>query len=312
MREQFLWTEKYRPKTVEDTILPPDLKKIFKQFVEDKNVPNLILTGTGGIGKTTIAKAMLEELGCDYLLINSSMYGNIDTLRNEILEFASTMSIAGGRKYVILDEADYMNINSTQPALRSFMEEFASNCGFILTCNYLNRIMPELQSRSSVISFQIKKKDASDLAKTFFKRVKEILDAEGVQYDAKVVAKVVQQFYPDWRRVLNQLQTYAATGNIDTGILSMLYDNSIKELIGLLKDKNFTEIRKWVAENLDGDHTSIFRKIYNVAAIHLTPQSVAQLILILGKYQYQAAFVADQEINLMACFTEIMVDCEFV
>ena len=311
MRDQYLWTEKYRPKTISATILPPDIKKIFNKYVAEKNIPNLILSGPPGLGKTTVAKAMLEELGCDYIVINGSMFGNIDTLRNDILEFASTVSFSGGRKYVILDEADYLNANSTQPALRNFMEEYASNCGFILTCNYLARIIPELQSRASIISFQIKKKDAPELAKEFFKRIKEILKLENIPYDSKVVAHVIQEFYPDWRKILTQLQSYSSSEGIDSGILSSLNEKPIKELVDLLKEKNFTKIRKWTAENLDGDHTSIFRKLYDASSKYLTPQSVAQLVLIIGKYQYQAAFVADQEINLMACFTEIMVDCEF-
>lgn len=311
MKKEFLWTEVYRPSTVDETILPKDLKSIFKKFVKQKNIPNLILTGTAGLGKTTVAKAMLEELGCDYMLINGSMDRNIDTLRNEIMEFASTTSFMGGRKYVILDESDYLNSNSTQPALRNFMEEFSSNCGFILTCNYLNKIIPELQSRCSIISFQIPKKEASDLAMQFFNRTIEILNKENVPFEKAVLAEIIQKFYPDWRHILNQLQTYSASGAIDTGILASLQDGSIKELVKLLKDKKFIECRKWVVDNLNNDSTTIFRKIYDASYTHMVPESVPQLVLIIGKYQYQSSFVADHEINLMACLTEIMMECKF-
>ena len=222
MREDFLWVEKYRPKTVEDTILPVDLKRTFQNFVDQGNIPNLILAGSAGVGKTTIARAMLEQLGCDYIVINGSMNGNIDTLRNEILSFASSMSFSGGRKYVILDEADYLNANSTQPALRNFMEEFSKNCGFILTCNFRNRIIDPLHSRCSVIDFKIGKADMAKLAAQFFKRVITILDSENVKYEQQVVAEVINKHFPDWRRVLNELQRYSATGAIDTGLLTNL------------------------------------------------------------------------------------------
>ena len=311
MRKEFLWTERYRPQTVGDVILPEGLKKIFKKFVKQKNIPNLILSGAAGLGKTTVAKAMLEELGSDYIVINGSMSGNIDTLRNEILEFASTTSMYGGRKYVILDEADYLNVNSTQPALRNFMEEFSSNCGFILTCNYINRIMPELKSRCSIISFVIPRKEASQLALEFFNRTMDILKKEEVPFDKAVLVEVIQKFYPDWRHTLNQLQTYAASGAIDTGILASLNDMTVKELMKLLKGKKFIECRKWIVDNLDNDSTAIFRKIYDAAFDVLTAQSIPQLVLIIAKYQYQGAFVADPEINIMACFTEIMIECEF-
>ena len=311
MREDFLWVEKYRPKTVEDTILPVDLKRTFQNFVDQKNIPNLILAGSAGVGKTTIARAMLEELGCDYIVINGSMNGNIDTLRNEILSFASSMSFTGGRKYVILDEADYLNANSTQPALRNFMEEFSRNCGFILTCNFRNRIIDPLHSRCSVIDFKIGKSDMAKLAAQFFKRVITILDKEGIKNEPQVVAEVINKHFPDWRRVLNELQRYSATGAIDTGLLTNLQEVSLKELVDMMKNKNFTSIRKWVGENLDNDQNEIFRSIYDTSSEFLTPQGVAQAVLILGKYQYQAAFVADHEINLMACLTEMMMECDF-
>jgi DNA polymerase III delta prime subunit len=311
MNKDFLWVEKYRPKTIEETILPADLKATFQQFVDQKNIPNLILSGSAGVGKTTVARAMLEELGCDYIVINGSMNGNIDTLRNEILNFASSVSLSGGRKYVILDEADYLNANSTQPALRNFMEEFSSNCGFILTCNFKNRIIDPLHSRCSVVDFKISKKDMAKLAMQFMKRVNVILETENVEYDKAVIAEVIQKHFPDWRRVLNELQRYSATGKIDTGILANLDEASFKQLIEYLKTRNFTNTRKWVGENLDGDQTELFRKLYDHASDLLTIEGEAQLILLLGRYQYQAAFVADPEINTMALLTEIMSDVEF-
>ena len=311
MNKDFLWVEKYRPKTIEETILPAELKATFQQFVDQKNIPNLILSGSAGVGKTTVARAMLEELGCDYIVINGSMNGNIDTLRNEILNFASSVSLSGGRKYVILDEADYLNANSTQPALRNFMEEFSANCGFILTCNFKNRIIDPLHSRCSVIDFKISKKDMAKLAMQFMKRVTIILETENVEFDKAVIAEVIQKHFPDWRRVLNELQRYSATGKIDTGILANLDEASFKQLIEYLKTRNFTNTRKWVGENLDGDQTELFRKLYDNASDLLTLEGEAQLILLLGRYQYQAAFVADPEINTMALLTEIMTDVEF-
>lgn len=310
MREQFLWTEKYRPQKVADCILPEQYKKIFQQFVDQKNVPNLILAGGPGIGKTTVAAAMLKELGCDYIIINASKDGNIDTLRYEIQQFASSMSIIGeGRKYVILDEADYLNANSTQPALRNFMEEYASNCGFILTCNIKNRIIEPLHSRCTVIDFKISKKESASLATQFMKRVEKILKTESIEFDKAAVAGVITKYFPDWRRVLNELQTYASLGKIDNGVLSLIEETSINELIKLIKDKNFTAIRKWVGENLDNDQGAIFRKFYDGAASLVAPASVPVLILILGRYQYQAAFSVDQEINLAAFLAEVMAEC---
>jgi len=308
--QEFLWVEKYRPKTIEDTILPADLKTTFQQFVDQQNIPNLILSGTAGVGKTTVARAMLEQLGCDYIVINGSMNGNIDTLRNEILNFASTISFSGGRKYVILDEADYLNANSTQPALRNFMEEFSANCGFILTCNFKNRIIEPLHSRCSVVDFKISKKDMSKLAAEFFKRVQTILSTENVEYDKAVVAEVIKKHFPDWRRVLNELQRYAATGKIDSGILSNIQETSLKELLVLIKDKNFTAVRKWVAETSENTD-DVFRKLYDICAEHFTPAYIPALVLTIAKYQYQAAFAADHEVNLAACLAEIMIECEF-
>jgi DNA polymerase III delta prime subunit len=312
MNNDYLWVEKYRPKTVEETILPVDLKSTFQQFVDQKNIPNLILSGSAGVGKTTVARAMLEELECDYIVINGSMNGNIDTLRNEILNFASSVSLSGGRKYVILDEADYLNANSTQPALRNFMEEFSRNCGFILTCNFKNRIIDPLHSRCSVIDFKISKSDMAKLAMQFLKRVETILQKENIEYDKATVAQVIQKHFPDWRRVINELQRYSATGKIDTGILVNLSEVSLKELISMLKTKDFSGVRKWVGQNMDNDQNVIFRKLYDTCSEFVADkQSEAQLVLIVSKYQYQSAFAADQEINMMACLTEMMIELEY-
>jgi len=287
------------------------LKATFQQFVDQKNVPNLLLTGRAGVGKTTVARAMLEELQCDYIIINGSMNGNIDTLRNEIRDFASSVSFSGGRKYVILDEADYLNPNSTQPALRNFMEEYSKNCGFILTCNFKNRIIEPLHSRCSVIEFKIDKEDKPKMASQFYKRVCGILDSESVSYDQKAVVEVITKFFPDWRRVLNELQRYSATGKIDSGILVNFSEENLKRLVELLKVKNFTEVRKWVAENNDIDQTVFFRKLYDTASQYLKPNSIPQLVITLAEYQYKAAFVADHEINILACLTEIMAEGDF-
>ena len=312
MRDEFLWVEKYRPRTVSDTILPDNLKQTFQQFVDNKNIPNLLLAGGPGVGKTTIAKAMLDELECDYIVINGSLSGNIDTLRNDIMQFASSMSLVGGRKYVILDEADYLNPNSTQPALRNFMEEYSKNCGFIMTCNFKNRIIEPLQSRCSVIDFNIDKKIGQILAAKFMKRVEGILKAESIQFDQKVIAELIMKFFPDWRRVLNELQRYSATGKIDTGILSNLSDENFKNLIGYLKTKNFTEMRKWVATNLDNEPVVLFRRIYDHSNTVMKKGSVPQLVLTIADYQYKSAFVADQEVNMVACLTQLMAECEWI
>lgn len=309
--DNFLFVEKYRPKTVSETILPDNLKATFQQFVDQKNIPNLLLSGGPGVGKTTIARAMLEELECDYMIINGSLNGNIDTLRTTILNFASSVSLAGGRKYIILDEADYLNPNSTQPALRNFMEEFSVNCGFILTCNFKNKIIDPLQSRCSVVDFKISKDDKAKLALQFLKRTLEILKIENIEADKNVVAEVVKKYFPDWRRCLNELQRYSATGKIDTGILSDFQEITLKALLEAMKAKDFTSVRKWVAENSDMDSSTFYRKLYDTAASHFTPVGVAQLVLILGKYQYQEAFVADREINTAAMCVEIMLQADF-
>ena len=311
MRDDYLWVEKYRPKTIDDCILPEQIKETFQTFVNQKNVPNLILSGGPGVGKTSVAKAMLEQLDSDYIVVNGSMSGNIDTLRNEIKTFASSVSFSGGRKYVILDEADYLNAQSTQPAPRNFMEEFSKNCGFILTCNFVNRIIEPLHSRCSVIHFKIPNKEKPKMAQQFYKRVMRILEENNVNSDQKVVAQLLQMHFPDWRRVLNELQRYSVSGTIDSGILVSLSDDNLKALVQYIKDKNFTEMRKWVGLNSDNDSTSIFRLIYDNSSTYLKPNSIPQLVLILADYQHKAAFVADQEINLVACLTEMMAELEW-
>jgi len=310
--EEFLWCEKYRPHTVADTILPADLKTTFQTFVDQQKIPNLLLTGSAGIGKTTIAKAMLDEVGADYIVINGSDEGRlIDTLRTKIKNFASSMSLAGGRKYVILDEADYLNAETVQPALRNFMEEYSSNCGFILTCNFVNKIIAPLHSRCSVVEFKVPKKDMPKLAGMFFKRVETILANENVQYDQKVVAELVMKHFPDNRRILNELQRYSVTGNIDAGILVNQSDENFKALMQALKNKEFTTVRKWVGQNIDGEPAAFFRKLYESLHDLLKPSSIPEVVVILADYQYKSAFCADQEINTMALLTEIMVSAEF-
>tara|TARA_Y100000310_G_scaffold344909_1_gene460425 strand:+ start:24013 stop:24957 length:945 start_codon:yes stop_codon:yes gene_type:complete len=311
-KDEFLWVEKYRPKRVDDCILPESLKTTFKDFINQKNVPNLILAGASGVGKTTVAKAMLDELDCDILVVNGSLDRNIDTLRNEITHFASTVSFSSGRKYVILDEADYLNANSTQPALRNFMEEFSKNCGFILTCNFLNKIIPPLHSRCSVVHFKIPKTEKPKLAMEFCKRVYGILEENGIEYDKKAVIGLITAQFPDWRRILNELQRYSATGKIDAGILVNISQENIKELMSMLKNKDFKEMRKWVATNNDSEFSSLCRNIYTGAYDYFEKSSIPVLVLILAEYQYKNAFVADPEINTTAMLTEIMKECELV
>lgn len=313
MNDEFLWVEKYRPRKVDETILPETLKATFQQFVDQDNVPNLLLTGRAGVGKTTIAKAMLEEIGSDYIVINGSMNGNIDTLRVEIANFASTVSFVGGRKYVIIDEADYLNANSTQPALRNFMEEYSKNCGFILTCNFKNRIIEPLHSRCSVVEFNIPNSEKAQIASQFYKRVCGILDKEGVEYDNKAVASLVQSYFPDWRRCLNELQRYAGTGRIDSGILSNHSQDTFDKLIKLMKEKNFTEVRKWVGVNNDVDSANLYRQLYDILPTKLkSTQSIADAIIILAEYQYKEAFVANPEINRVAALATIMAEADWV
>ena len=308
----FLWVEKYRPKTVADTILPKELKQTFQTFVDQDNVPNLLLTGSAGVGKTTVAKAMLEEIGADYITINGSMNGNIDTLRVEIMNFASSVSFVGGRKYVILDEADYLNPNSTQPALRNFMEEFSKNCGFILTCNFKNRIIEPLHSRCSVVEFKMPNEEKQTIAGQFFKRVINILEDEGVSYDNQAVAELVKVHFPDWRRCLNELQRYASTGRIDAGILTNHSSDNIDKLVKLMKDKKFTDVRKWVGNNSDIDSTNLYRQLYDILPLKLgSTQSIADAIIILAEYQYKEAFVANPDINRVAALATIMAEADW-
>lgn len=306
-----LWVEKYRPQTISDCILPDELKSTFQQFVDNEEIPNLLLTGTAGVGKTTVAKAMLEQIGCTYMMINGSEESGIDTLRTKIKNFASTVSMDGNRKYVILDEADYLNPQSTQPALRGFIEEFSRNCGFILTCNFRNRIIEPLHSRCSTIEFRIPKDQKPKLAMHFMNRVQEILEKENVSYNEKVVAELIGKFFPDWRKCLNELQRYSATGTIDAGILVNISETSIKELLSFIKNKEFTNARKWIVHNLDNDPSRIYRRIYDSLYDSVAPSSIPHCVLILADYSYKSAFVADQEINLLACLTEMMQQVEF-
>jgi len=307
----FLWVEKYRPNAIRDCILPDDLKKTFTEFVNDKHIPNLILSGGPGVGKTTVAKAMLEEIGATYMMINGSEESGIDVLRTKIKNFASTVSLEGGRKYIILDEADYLNAQSTQPALRGFMEEFHKNCGFILTCNYKNRLIPPLHSRCSVVDFIIPKEQKPKLAQDFFMRVQTILNEEKVKFDPKAVAELLNKFFPDWRRVLNELQRYSASGVIDAGILVNISDSNINELMHSLKEKEFTNVRKWIVQNLDNDPVRIFRRLYDNLYDFVDGSTIPHVVVIIADYSYKSAFVADQEINLLACMTEIMGQAKF-
>ena len=308
--EHLLWTEKYRPKTVEDCILPERLKIPFQEYVNQKQIPNLLLAGGAGVGKTTIAKAMCNEIGADYMIINGSDESGIDVFRGKIKNFASSMSFGGGRKVIIIDEADYLNPNSTQPALRNAIEEFASNCSFIFTCNFKSRIIDPLHSRCAVIEFGLKNGEKQKMAGAFFKRVQSILETEKVEYDDKVIAELVKKHFPDFRRVINELQRYSQLGKIDVGVLAQIGDVSITQIIKHLKEKDFASVRKWAATT-EIDSTTFFRKLYDNLYDILKPSSIPQIVIILADYQYKQAFVADQEINLVACLTQIMADGEF-
>jgi DNA polymerase III delta prime subunit len=307
--EQFLWVEKYRPHKIDDCILPTEMKNTFKQFVAKGEIPNMLLAGGAGMGKTTIARALCEELQCDYIVINASMERNIDTLRNEIKGFASTVSFAGKTKVVILDEADYLNPQSTQPALRGFIEEFSKNCRFIFTCNYKNKIIPALHSRTTVIEFKIARDEKQKTASQFFNRVINILANENITFDKAVIAKLIEKHFPDYRRILNELQRYSVSGTVDDGILVNLSDVNTKELIDSLRDKDWKKMRQWVVNNIDNDPATIYRKLYDGLTEHV--DTVPQLVLLLADYQYKAAFVADAEVNLVACLTEIMAAVKF-
>jgi len=309
--ENFLWVEEYRPKDVSSCILPKILKDTFTELVESDNIPNLILSGGPGVGKTTIAKAMIEQIGATYMMINGSEESGIDILRTKIKNFASTVSLEGGRKYLILDEADYLNPQSTQPALRGLMEEFHKNCGFILTCNYKNRLIQPLHSRCSVIEFTIPNSEKQNLAADFMKRVINILDIEKIKYNKRVIAEVINNHFPDWRRILNELQRYSTSGTIDAGILVNINDVNIKELIHCMKNKEFTNVRKWVVDNIDNDPVRLLRSIYDSLYEYVDGSTIPHCVVVLGEYQYKLAFVADQEINMMACLTEIMARAKF-
>jgi DNA polymerase III delta prime subunit len=313
MSDNFLWVEKWRPKKVEDCILPEDTKKTFLDFIEKGEIPNLLLSGPPGIGKTTIAKALCEQLGADYYVINGSDEGRfLDTVRNQAKNFASTVSLQGNNRHkvIIIDEADNTG-SDVQLLLRANIEAFYSNCRFIFTCNYKNKIIEPLHSRCAVIDFTIKGKQRVQLAGSFFQRLQSILDAERIEYDEKVVAELVTKHFPDFRRVLNEIQRYSTGGKIDSGILASFSDISVNELIKHLKEKNFTEVRKWVVSNLDNDSHIILRRVYDACYDSLMPASIPAAVLVIAKYQYQCAFVADQEINLLAALTEIMCECEF-
>jgi DNA polymerase III delta prime subunit len=307
--EHLLWTEKYRPKNIEDCILPERLKKPFQEYVTQKNIPNLLLTGGAGVGKTTVAKAMCNEIGCDFMIINGSDENGIDMVRNKITNYASSMSFTGGRKVIIIDEADYLSANA-QAAFRNAIEEFAGNCSFIFTCNFKNKIIEPLHSRCAVIEFTLKASEKSSMATQFFKRIQTVLTTEEIAYETPVVAELIKKHFPDFRRVINELQRFSKFGKIDTGVLAQIIDVSLADIIKFIKDKDFGAIRKWVASN-DVDPASLYRKLYDNLYEVLKPQSIPQAVVIIADYQYKQAFVADQEINLVACLTELMVSLEF-
>ena len=311
MSTDFLWVEEYRPKTIDDCILPQSLKTLFTSFVQKGELSNILLSGPPGIGKTTVAKALCDQLNCDWVMINGSEEGGIDVLRSKIKNFASTVSLSGGKKVVILDEADYLNPQSTQPALRGFIEEFHKNCRFILTCNFKNRLIDPLHSRFSTIEFRINPKDKPRLASKLFERAVYILKEQNVDYEEPVLAELIKKHFPDFRKLINELQRYSVSGKIDSGILVNISDENLKTLLSHLKGKDFTEMRKWVVHNLDNDPVKIFRRIYDSMYDHLQPATIPHAVLIIADYQYKSAFVADQEVNLVACLTELMSQVKF-
>lgn len=308
---EFLWVEKYRPTKIDDCILPQSIKNTFKDIINSGDLPNMMFSGTAGVGKTTVARALCNELDLDHIVINGSEEGNIDTLRGKIKQFASTVSLHGGVKVVILDEADYLNPQSTQPALRGFIEEFSRNCRFILTCNFKNRIIEPLHSRCSVYEFAIPNSEKPKVAAQFFKRLVDILSFEKVDNDPKVVAALVEKHFPDWRRVINECQRYSISGKIDAGVLTNLVEDNIKVLMKSLKEKDFKTMRKWVVDNIDTEPQAIFRKIYDYMYDYIKPESIPNVVVTLADYQYKNAFVADHELNVVACMTELMVNAEF-
>ena len=313
MSESLLWVEKYRPKTIEDCILPESIKKTLRDVVSQNKIPNMMFTGTSGIGKTTAARAICNETQADYLIINGSDEGRmIDTLRTKLTQFCSTISLSGSRKVVIIDEADYMNADSVQPAMRNFTERFADNCSFIFTCNYKNRIIEPIHSRCAVIDFSLKNGEKQVIAARFMKRVEGILTDESIDYDKEVIAKLVLKHFPDFRRVLNELQRYSTSGEINSGVLANIKEMNLKELIDSLREKNFSKMRQWVVANVDNDPATVYRKIYDELYTVVDKGSIPQAVLTIAEYQYKSAFVADQEINLVACLVELMAECEFV
>ena len=308
-----LWVEKYRPTKIEDCILPDEIKTTFQSIVDSGEIPNLLLTGSPGIGKTTVAKALCNQLDCDWLMINGSDEGRmIDTLRTTVVNYASTVSLSGGKKVIVIDEADYMNKDSVQPALRGVIEEFSKNCRFIFTCNFKNRIIPALHSRCSVVDFIISKNDKPALGMEMLENVKRILNEEGVKYKESVLVQLVLKYFPDFRRVINELQKYSLNGIIDENILKQSSDENFNELFVALKGKDFSGMRKWVAQNIDNDHVRLYRQIYDTLNNRFEKKSIPQAVLTIANYSYMSAFVADQEVNMVACLTEIMMDCEFV
>ena len=311
MNTDFLWVEQYRPKTIDDCILPDSLKSLFLAFIKKGEISNMLFSGTAGIGKTTVAKALCEQMNCDWIMINGSEEGGIDVLRNKIKNFASTVSLSGGKKVVILDEADYLNPQSTQPALRGFVEEFHKNCRFILTCNFKNRIIEPLHSRFSNIEFKVNPKDKPKLASKLFERAVYILKEQNVSYEDKVLVELITKHFPDFRKLINELQRYSVSGSIDAGILVNVSDENLKTLVTHLKGKEFSDMRKWVVNNLDNDPVKIFRKIYDTLYTNLEPSTIPHAVLIIADYQYKSAFVADQELNLVACLTELMSQVKF-
>jgi DNA polymerase III delta prime subunit len=310
--ESFLWVERYRPTTVNDCILPDRLKKPFQEYVDRKEIPNLMLTGSAGVGKTTVAKAMCDEIGINHLYINASENRGIDVLRTTIRNYASTVSLTGGLKVIILDEADYLTPEA-QAAMRGAIEEFSANCTFIFTCNFKSKLIDAIHSRCSVIDFALRSDEKAKMAMQLMKRMENVLTQEGVNYDKAVLAKIIEKYFPDYRRTLNELQRFSSSGSLDAGIVAQLSDlRKIGDLVKHLKDKNFGEMRKWCVTNSDIEPARIYRKIYDGLYEYMKPDSIPQAVVTIGKYQYQAAFVADQEINLVACLTELMVDCEYV
>ena len=311
-KDQFLWVEKYRPQTIDECILPESMKTTFKQYIAQGELPTFLFSGTAGVGKTTVAKALCNEVGADWIMINGSDEGRmIETLRNKIKNFASTVSLTDAKKVVIIDEADYMNADSVQPALRSMIEDFSNNCRFIFTCNFKHRIIEPLRSRCANIEFKVDSSEKQQIAAQFFKRVSQILKNENIEFDPKVVSELIIKHFPDYRRILGELQRYSVTGKIDTGIFVNLGEESYKELYKQLKDRNFTEVRKWVAKNSDADTPALFKELYDNSSNFLDQSTIHNLILILADYQYKAAFVADQELNIMAALTEVMIQCKF-